>query len=232
MKMKNTLFAGMILVSSASLYANAGAVVLQTFDLYDHPGGAVNPQAYGMRFDEFVADTPVTFSFEDGSDNSQVQLQVLDNSGQTQIRIFGTIHGNSALGGTNYGTFTLDIIYDVDVVANGFDDNHTGSDYAAGTMTGLSTTGDSPLGDGAMQDLYAHSDGTGSFRFLSDGHRLTGDDSSWVGRGWLTPDGSDRGATNDFLFTAVEVVPLPSAAFAGLLGLSLVGASHARRRRS
>jgi|GEM_PF-1467343 len=231
MNMKNTLLAGAMLVGSASMYANAGSVdLLRTFDLYDHPGGGISPQDYGLRFDDFGNDNPVTFSFEDGAGNSQVQLFVYDVNGNTRIQIFGTIHGNTANNGTDYGTFTLNVIYEVNDYANGYEDDHGGIDYYAGRMTGLNTTGDSPIGDGVSQDLFAHSNGSDTFSFLSDGHRLDGDNTSWVGRGWITPNGV-AGDTNDFLFTAVEVVPLPPAAFAGLLGLSLVGVSHARRRR-
>ncbi|MFG0275633.1 MAG: hypothetical protein ACF8QF_11295, partial [Phycisphaerales bacterium] len=70
-----------------------------------------------------------------------------------------------------------------------------------------------------------------SFKFLPDGHRLSGDNSTWVGRGWLyaTDDNGDRigNTPQDWLFTG-EAVPLPSGAALGLAGLAGLGI---RRRR-
>ena len=75
--------------------------------------------------------------------------------------------------------------------------------------------------------LGAKSNGTATFLWLPDGHRLPGDDTSLVGRGWVDPLSGFSGA-NDFLFTGV-VVPEPGA-FA-LLGIGLIGLGAIRRRR-
>lgn len=209
--------------------ATADTVLLQTFDLFNHPDGAVDPQAYGLRLDGFGGESPVTFSFEDSLGNSTVQLQVFDVDGQTEIHITGHMNGNSATSGTDFGTFALDITYLVDVVSNGWDDNETTDGGLIGDLTGDGVTVDSPLLDGESQDLFSLTDGSGSFRFLSDGYRISGDNSTFVGRGWVSPDGS-RGATNDFLFTGVEVVPLPGAAFAGLAMLGGLGVARRVRK--
>ncbi len=216
-------------LSITALAANAGLVLLQSFALYNHPDGQVAPQAYGLRLDGFGGESPVTFSFEDGGGNSQVMLRVFDNNGQTQVRISGVLHGNSANGGTDFGTFMLNITYDVDVVGNGWDDHNTTDGGLLGGITALNPTVDSPLLIGETQDLFSITDGSGSFRFLQDGFRIDGDSTTWVGRGWVSPDGL-RGATNDFLFTGVSVVPLPPAALAGLGMLACVGAYRGIRR--
>ena len=67
-----------------------------------------------------------------------------------------------------------------------------------------------------------------TFAFQSDGHRITGDDTSWVGRGWLAdnPDRIDQPGVQDWLFRA-EVVPAPSAL--AIVGLGLLGTRRRRR---
>jgi hypothetical protein len=231
MKMRITM--SVVALGVCSVMAHADSVLTRTFDLFNHPSGAIDPQLYGLRFDGFGDDTRVTFSFEDALGNSQVQLDVSDNMGQTEIRIHGILHGNSATGGTDYGTFMLDVLYQVDTEANGYDDNVTVDGGLIGSLTALNPTMDSPLAQGMAQDLFTLTDGRGSFRFLQDGHRISGDSSTWVGRGWLSPDGN-RGYTNDFLFQAVEssitVVPIPGAAFAGFGMLGLMGAYRRIRK--
>ena len=79
--------------------------------------------------------------------------------------------------------------------------------------------------------LLAKQDGSGiSHRFLGDGHRLTGDTESQVGRGWI-----DRPGTNDFLFTVTEFAHMPepgSLVVWSLSGLLFVAGSRRRRRRT
>ncbi len=209
----------------------AGGTVINTFNLFDHPGGLVDPQAYGLRLDSFTSADPVTFSFENGSGQSQVQLNVIDTGSGLQINIQGLVHGNSATGGTDYGTFMLDLTYSVDATGNGWEDMNMESGNMVGGLTGVSTTGDSPLADGEFLDLFAMSDGSDTFRFLADGFRIDGDSTSWVGRGWVHPEGNTTGY-NDLLFTAVSVVPLPPAAYAGMGLLAGLGVYRRVRRRS
>lgn len=209
--------------------ASADVVLLQSFQLNDHPAGHVNPQDYGLRIDGFSGESPATFSFEDGSGDSQVQLHVYDNNGQTEIRIRGYVTGNSADGGTDFGTFFIDFVYNVDVEANGWDDNQTTDGGLVGSLTAVSPTVDSDLAMGESMDLFSISDGSGSFRFLQDGWRVDGDDSSWVGRGWLSDDGN-YDTISDFLFSGTAIVPLPPAAFAGLGMLAGLGVYRRIRR--
>jgi hypothetical protein len=218
-----------VAVGVLAMGASAGGTVLETFNLFNHPSGAVNPQEYGLRLDNFGGASPVTFSFEDGAGNSDVQLQVIDaGMGVTQIHITGVLRGNSATGGTDYGTFMLDVLYTVNAVTGGWDDGVTVDGGFIGDLTALAPTMDSPLLAGESQDLFTITDGSGTFRFLEDGHRISGDSDTWVGRGWLSPDGN-RGFTNDFLFTA-QVVPLPPAAIAGFAMLAGVGAYRRLRK--
>ena len=204
-------------------------MVLQTYDLYNHPSGAVDPQAYGLRLDG-VADSGenMTFSFENAGQSS-VRLQVLANDNDPVdffIRITGTVYGNSA-SSDPLRAFNLDVFYNVSATANGWTAT-TGADPNAiiGSITG--DFDDNGVADDAPVDLFATHNNSGlQFAFLSDGYRITGDSSTWVGRGWVLPNGQ-AGSTNDFLFVA-NLVPLPPAAIGGLAMLG--GLVVARRLR-
>lgn len=204
-----------------SATALGGDVILNTFDLFDHPSGAIDPQAYGLRLDGLGIEDPMTFSFGDSQANSTMTLQVVDTGSQTEIRMFGTVTGNSANGGTDFGSFSLNVTYVVDAVANGWEDNNSASGVMIGTLEGDFGSGNEVV------DLFGKSDGSDAFRFLADGHRISGDSSTWVGRGWLLPNNM-MGDTNDFLFQAA-LVPLPAAAWGGLAMLG--GIAAARRFR-
>jgi hypothetical protein len=208
-------------LGALSATALGGDVILNTFDLFDHPSGAIDPQAYGLRLDGLGIEDPMTFSFGDSQANSTMTLQVVDTGSQTEIRMFGTVTGNSANGGTDFGSFSLNVTYVVDAVANGWEDNNSASGVMVGTLEGDFGSGNEVV------DLFGKSDGSDAFRFLADGHRIGGDNSTWVGRGWLLPNNM-MGDTNDFLFQAA-LVPLPAAAWGGLAMLG--GIAAARRFR-
>lgn len=215
-------------VNPAELVGNAspeGASSTTTFALFNHPGGMVSPQEYGLRLDSFTnSGIPITFSFEDTGGNSTVRLIVTEfMDGSISLNINGTISGNSADGGTSYGDFMLDLTYTVDATGNGWEDNNMSDGVALGGLTGLNTTMDSPLGNGDFLELSGKSDGSDAFRFLADGHRVFGNMDEWVGRGWVMGPNSTGAGFDDLLFTA-QIVPLPPAALAGLGMLAGIGA--------
>ncbi len=218
---KNALLCAVIGTSALSTIALGGDVVLSTFDLFDHPSGAIDPQAYGLRLDGLGIEDPMTFSFGDSQANSTMTLEVVDTGSNIEIRMSGTVTGNTAVGGTDFGTFALNVTYVVDAVANGWEDNDMNIGNMIGTLEGDFGSGNQVV------DLFPKSAGSDSFYFLSDGHRISGDNSTWVGRGWLLPN-NQMGNTNDFLFQAA-LVPLPAAAWGGLAMLG--GIAAARRLR-
>ncbi|MHA7813315.1 MAG: VPLPA-CTERM sorting domain-containing protein [Phycisphaerales bacterium] len=218
----NTLSAAAVGLGILSTSALGGDVILQTFDLFDHPQGQVAPQAYGLRLDSVGPDDPMTFSFGNSQANSTMTLQVVDTGSNIEIRMFGTVTGNSATGGTISNTFTVDVSYVVDAVTGGWEDNNSANGSVIGSIVG-------DFGSGVESiDLSGKTDGSDTFRFLSDGWRISGDSSTWVGRGWVMPEGSSGGNTNDWLFQAA-LVPLPPAAWGGLAMLG--GIAAARRFR-
>lgn len=220
--LKSTLACAAVGISVLSSVAMGGDVILSTFDLFDHPSGAIDPQAYGLRLDGIGVEDPFTFSFGDSQANSTMTLQVVDTGSQLEIRMFGTVTGNSANGGTDFGTFALNVTYVVDAVANGWEDNDMNIGNMIGTLEGDFGSGNQVV------DLFPKSAGSDSFYFLADGHRIAGDNSTWVGRGWLLPN-NQMGNTNDFLFQAA-LVPLPAAAWGGLAMLGGIVATRRLRK--
>ena len=234
--MKTLSVLAMTALGITTAISSADTVNIQNFALSNHPSGGINPQEYGLRLDGFGGESPVTFSFENlATGESTTRLTVIEHSdGSTDIRIHGVVWGNSANGGTNFGSFMLDVMYSAPTVtesSQGWEAQNAGE--FIGSLTAMSGVAESMFGVGFQQDLFTLADSQGgSFRFLSDGHRIGNDSESWVGRGWVTNESDGiRGSTNDFLFTA-NVVPLPTGAMTGLVGLGLVGGMHWRRRHS
>jgi len=78
---------------------------LRVFGGYDKPAKADKRPDHGGNFESDTGD-------------STVRLQVIDNEGSREVRIFGSMTGNSASGGTDIGTFYLDVTYSVASNAN------------------------------------------------------------------------------------------------------------------
>lgn len=203
--------------------AGASAGIIAEFDLFDHPNGKESPPPYGLRFDGLFGGTDiVTFSI-DSFANSKLVIE--DNGGNLEIHITGTLFGGTVdgLGGYIAGeawNYHFAYVDGVMAVADGWMVNTTNPTSNAGTLTNV--------GDpGMIIDFFGKGNANNTqFLFLSDGHRLDGDDSSWVGRGWVTDlaNGND-GLTRDWLFTAT---PTPGTAVIALSGIAMLG----RRRRS
>ncbi len=110
------------------LSETSGAETVSVFDLLDHLGGIVSPQAHGLRLDALDnfegTNSPISFTFEDDEGNSTVQFVVTESSdGSRTININGTVTGNSANPGIDHGTFALDVTYIVDASVVGCEDN-------------------------------------------------------------------------------------------------------------
>lgn len=184
-----------LLLASASQAATLGAGLYQ---LLDHGDGQLGP-AYGLRVDSISE----VFSVELGG-----AAVFLDWDGGTTATISGTLNENQSGGNGGVGPLWT-VVYTltgVSVTAEGF------------TATG----GSGILTDPGLSDTILTGDQNGAgyaFVFEADGHRLTGDDSTPVGRGWLEPPGS----TDDWLVRAV-LVPEPGTALlvgGGLIALGL-----------
>jgi len=206
---------------------SAGAAAQTTialYDLIDHPGGAENPPPYGLRLDNLLGSGgAATLSIGTFSDT---QLAVIEDNGNIEINITGTLFGGVLDGAGGYvspESYEVDFTYAANVSADGggwFVSNTDPSN--TGTLTRTST--------GDTIDLFTTPVTGDTFVFRPDGHRLPGDSTSFVGRGWLTDqsDGSDPyGGFRDWLFIGIErEVPAP-----GSVALLALGGLVASRRR-
>ncbi|MEL6328412.1 MAG: hypothetical protein AAFR38_02025 [Planctomycetota bacterium] len=221
------------MLMASAIAAPAGADIL-TFQAFDHPAGNVDNQDYGLRMDGFDNGAVTTFSMENADGSSAVTLTINTDigNGEASLTIEGTVVGNSAAGGNDLGSFSLFMQYigTWDAVNELF--VSTASDSAAGTLTGLSTTAASPLGDGESVNIAAKADDMGDTLFYGrpiPGSRLGGLDQAnlFEAQGWVM---SDLGkGTQDFLFVAIPTVNPPAPGAAALIGLG--GLVAARRRR-
>ncbi|MFK7894730.1 MAG: PEP-CTERM sorting domain-containing protein [Myxococcota bacterium] len=195
------LFRVSLVAILAALVCSTSASAI-TYQLLDHGYGALGPD-YGLRVDS----AGEVFSVEIGSANI-----ILDWDGGSTATISGTLNANTASGNGGVGpTWTVNYVL-------------TGVTASGGGF--VATGGSGVLTDPSANDtaLVAEINGSGyAFQLLADGHRLPGDNSSLVARGWLLPPSS----TDDWLVRAA-VIPEPGTAL--LLGLGLAALSGARRR--
>lgn len=196
------LFRASLVAATLALLSFSTTASAITYQLLDHGFGALGPD-YGLRVDSVGE----VFSTEIGSANI-----ILDWDGGTTATISGTLNANTAGGNGGVGpTWTVNYVL-------------TGVSASGGGF--IATGGSGTLTDPSAVDtaLVAEINGSGNaFELLADGHRLPGDSTSLVGRGWLLPPSS----TDDWLVRA-SVIPEPGTAI--LLGLGLATLASSRRR--
>ena len=169
------------------------------WDLLDHPDGSAQPPLYGLRLDSMNGWGTTTFSFE--SNGSSVKMT--RNPFTNELNIAGTIYGGENQGSgysSNVDSWTLNMTYNTNVtkLTNGYkvQPEATGEDNSGEIVADTL---------GVSQRIYDRATGTNpSFEFKADGHRISGDNSTWVGRGWLGFTDARNGASGnqDFLFRA------------------------------
>lgn len=200
--LKRAILIGLGLTLIAGAAQAIGIINPGLYQLLDHGDGTLGPQ-YGLRVDSIGE----VFSVELGGANI-----VLDWDGGTTATISGTLNRNT-LGGNGGVGETWSIVYTLTGVS------------AVGTQGFTATGGSGILTDTLLADTVLTGEPNGSgfvFEFLADGHRISGDNDSPVGRGWLLPPSS----TDDWLVRAV-LIPEPGTAI--LFGLGLMGLATQRR---
>ena len=193
------LIAGLTVFGAAS--AAAGTILPGIYTFLDHGDGTEGP-AYGLRVDSLGK----IFSVELNGANV-----TLDWTGGTTATISGTLNENS-----NGGNGGAGAIWTVNYVLTGV--------TAVGTQGFVATAASGTLTDPFNVDtiLTGLPNGSGNaFEFLADGHRISGDIDTPVGRGWLVPPGT----VDDWIVRAV-----PEPATGALVSLGLIGLAIFRRR--
>jgi hypothetical protein len=210
--------------------AGAAELVIAEFDIHDHPQGNLLPPSYALRMDNVFGAFNATFSADIHNDATLTVIQDTVTN-DLYIDIVGTFHGGEDLGAGWGTTFDLeaDFRYQANVAAVADGWAVTGfSGLSVGTFTRLDTNETPTWYD--MEDAAGENGPAGeTFRLAEDGWRIDNDNSSWVGRGWLTTnsDGSMMGPpAQDWFFTAT-VIPAPS----GLALIGIGGIAACRRRR-
>jgi len=174
----------------------AGILGPGVYQLHDHGFGNLGPD-YGLRVDAINE----VFSVDLGGASV-----TLTWDGGASATIAGLLRNNAT---NDLWTVNYVLTGVVPVGAMGFN-----AAAGSGTLT-------DPLLNVTV--MTGEINGTGSaFNFLADGHRLPGDSSTAVGRGWLLPPGS----VEDWLVRA-ELIPEPGT----LALLATGGLMIARRRR-
>ncbi len=185
----------LVLLLTAQTSFAVGTLGPGVYQLHDHGFGNLGPD-YGLRVDA----TNDVFSVDLGGAST-----TLTWDGGVTATIAGTLHNNA----------TTDI-WTVNYVLTGV--------TAVGTTGFTATSGSGILTDPLLNvtNIVGELNGSGLvFSFLADGHRIPGDSSTAVGRGWLLPPNS----TDDWLIRA-ELIPEP-----GTLSLLAAGGLLIARRR-
>ncbi len=230
--MRSTLFFGATALAFAVVAAGAQAA---TYRLADHPDGSANPPPYGLRLDGLFAaaghNGTTTFSFDTFADTI---MKVVDTGSGTKITITGTVYGGRDTGsgyGFGEGNYAFSFTFMENVVneVNG----HSVTAISASNTGTLTAIGDNNgVAMGTTYNLFENSNGTHTFQFLTDGHRLAGTELEgrtdiFVGRGWLGVQGNSTSGTRDLLFVG-QLIPSPLAG--GMAGIGLIGLAARRRR--
>ncbi|MGE3181374.1 MAG: hypothetical protein AB7N71_07070 [Phycisphaerae bacterium] len=218
-----------------AITANAGVnmPVLQngTYELNNHPDGAIRPPTYGLRLDGLDGNNQHNFTFDFDNDASDMRMTLNLNNGS--IRIFGTTYGgrdmgtayqNPSMGAT--GLWQVDFTYNANVSVR---------------SDGAIVVAESQQNSGYIQPLFASNlnafannaqiplvDFMDPSFLLDTNHRGFAGVSGW---GWVNHSGNPHVYSSDWLFTVgASAIPSPGAASLGMIGLTL--ASVFRRRGS
>ena len=246
MQFKQALTVGALVLGTG--FAQASTVVT-TFRLGDHPAGSAAEPFYGLRLDNLFDVAPdagtgaiapganggvTSFSFsESRPDDTNVKLTVTDSTsmgGEITLNIAGRAYGGEDDGsdyGFGEGFYNIDFTYGFNVLEG---DGGWMIDPQSASNTGTITAeGNGDVKSGTTWTFYEQVITSNPFLFVPDGHRLSGNSSAFVGRGWVTynEDGSNFRGVQDWLFV---VVPTPSAALAAIPMLGMIGLRRRRRQ--
>ncbi len=202
------------LAATLAVPAFAGITI---FTLHDHPNGAINPPAYGLRLDDLLGSGEFTFSFDyvDGTGAAAMSLTYDDILGT--VRISGRAYGGKDTGTgwdpASRGWVDIDFLFTTNVSERDDCATAVGNDLY---VTGMSAANSGTVsldgwGGNAVFNFTDKADASGcTFTFDNDSDSkgnatISGDPSIWSGNGWLMPVTS---GSRDWLFIG-EMMALP-----------------------
>ncbi len=214
MKKLFTLFSLLSLMVSSAAYGS------QTFRLFDHGFGGLGPD-YGLRLDYLDGSGAENLFSVSNLDDAFVTLKYTDVTDTTgTVEIDGTVVRNS-----DNSSFRLNYTFEADrlgLPTDPFSGFKAINGTSSGTLFGV-------LDGGADFSFEGKSNGNYFGLLAFDGHRLPGDNSTGVFRGWVVD--KDRPCCNDFLVT-VSAIPEPATWLMMIVGFGIVGGAIQRRRKA
>ena len=192
----------------------------QTFQLLDHGFGSLGPN-YGLRLDYLDGSGDANIFSVSNLDGAYVTLTYTDVTETTgRVDIDGTVVRNS-----DNNSFRLNYTFEANRLG-GIGDPFSGfkaiDGSSSGTLFGV-------LDGGADFTFEGKSNGSYFGLLAFDGHRLPGDDTTGVFRGWVVNE--DRPCCNDFL-VQVSAIPEPATWLMMIFGFGVVGCAIQRRQKA
>ncbi len=228
MNYKQTIYTGLLLISSALIGSPVMGIVTTTdnpvpespvcYQLHSHPDGGIRPPLYGMRLDELYDVTTGHDHFTFDFDGNGASMYMVESAGE--LRIFGHAFGGHDVGSTyttdnDYvGQVKIDFTYNSGLRTCVNDDDlciDTDNNSNAGSITPYFRSESTFHNSISLEDERGNH--SYSFRLGDEdndnGHRRFDGISGW---GWLNHSGEDHVYSTDWLFTA-EIIACDNVCF-------------------
>lgn len=220
-KFSFVLIAVIVSLSSDNLARGSEGQAIQWM-VIDHPDAQEAPPSYGLRLDNLfqvhglagATGGATTFSL----DGVILDLLVNDSGELISLNFSGQVTGGEDDDngyGFGFGQYDFDLTYQFNLTGNVSSGVETiPTEMNQGSL--VAGSGIDGVQEGTEFLFYEKVVGGMPFALKPDGFRIDGDESTWVGAGWLTYDseGGPAEGTLDIIFA----IPEPHTLLFGLLG--------------